>query len=719
MIILNMAGGLGNQMFFYALYAKLEEQGREIAVDDESEYAVSAAAGMPRKPVLEETFGITYRRASAQELRELTGAGAGRIARAYRKRIAKKPYLPLVHDVPLTFDAKILALEDARLQGYFQSPKYFEGMEEKLFKAFSFREDTLLKARGWKSCAAMIGRAEEPVSVHLRFGDYETLQDTYGGICTDAYYDRAIREIRNALESPRFFIFSNDAEKAEQWLAKRREAGVFPPGGAVLIEGSDEEAGGRDMELMSRCRHHIIANSSFSWWGAYLSRLRAEYGEDGGKESRAGKGLVFAPSFWIRRPDGSGIACRDIYTDGMSLISPAGSLVRVPEGETRIHRDLPKISVIVAAYNIEKYLDRAMQSLTAQTYPNLEIILVDDGSTDNTRAICNTWGRRHPNVRVIHKENGGLSDARNAGLAEATGEYIGYLDGDDYVEPAMFETLLCGMLSADAQLAVTRYREVSDEAARSGAGAAAAGEDAWTNLKRSRCYTRQEALEIYLSGDRSRATIYNSVWSKLFRREIVDDLRFPVGRNSEDILYTTRALCRIQRCVYVDVPLYDYVVDRSGSIMNEKKGARRLEDEIPFWREQIAYLRQQGEEELADRAAYAFWRRMLYYDRDFRAEEGMFSFARKLEEDLAAEKDEIRRVYAKPFVQTGDRARMKLFLFSPEKYDRWAGWYEKKIIPLRLRLRDAAGRKAPKGQTPEGQIPDEQIPEGQTPEGRA
>lgn len=688
MIILDMAGGLGNQMFFYALYARLKGLGREIAVDDVSEFAVSAAAGMPRKPLLEETFGITYRRAEKEELRELTGAGTGKLTRAYRKKIAKRPYLPLVHDKLLTFDEKILQMSDAHLQGYFQSPAYFSGMEDELSEAFTFRHDLLDAMPGWRSCAAMIGRATEPVSVHLRFGDYEELSEVYGGICTDEYYDRAIRAVKDAVECPRFFVFSNDTEKARKWIDARRERKLFKPGSAVLIEGSDE-TGARDMELMSRCRHHIIANSSFSWWGAYLSGLH----EDRQSQEDVTRPLVFAPAQWIRSADGSGISGRDIYTENMCLISPAGTVVHVPEDERRVLRDEPLVSVIVAAYNIEDYLDRAMKSLTTQTYRNLEILLVDDGSTDSTRAICNTWGRRDERVRVIHKENGGLSDARNAALAVATGEYIGYLDGDDFIEPSMYETLVYGALTADAQVAVTRYREESDgqggdmpaETARDNGGNAPGS--ARENLRHSLLLTRQQALEIYLSGDTRRATIYNSVWSKLYRRAVVKDLLFPAGRNSEDILYTTKAFRRMDRCIYVDVPLYHYVSDRSGSIMNEKKGARRLSDEIPFWKEQIAYLREEGLTKEADLAAYAFYRRMLFYDRDFRAEESMLAYAEKLEEMLSSEKDEIRHIYAGASVEKGDRMRMRLFLISPKLYDRWAGWYEEKIIPLRHRLR--------------------------------
>ena len=101
-----------------------------------------------------------------------------------------------------------------------------------------------------------------------------------------------------------------------------------------------------------------------------------------------------------------------------------------------------RISVVVPAYNTEAWLPRSLDSLLAQTYENLEIIVVNDGSTDDTGNVLDTYAAKHPQVKVIHKENGGLSDARNAGLAIATGSYIGYVDSDDWIEPDMYEILM-------------------------------------------------------------------------------------------------------------------------------------------------------------------------------------------------------------------------------------------------------------------------------------
>ena len=262
------------------------------------------------------------------------------------------------------------------------------------------------------------------------------------------------------------------------------------------------------------------------------------------------------------------------------------------------------VSVIVAVYNIEEYLPRCVDSILAQTYRNLEIILVDDGSKDQSGSICDSYAEKDRRIKVIHKKNGGLSDARNAGMDAATGEYIGFVDGDDWIEPDMYRAMYFACEKEKAQAAVCRYKQIT----KSGIIDGSAGN--------SVSLSRDEALEIYVCGD-ERYLIYNSVWSKLFARDLVEGMRFPVGKNSEDIMFTTRAFCRMERLVYLDEAYYNYVLDREGSIMNEKAGERRLKDEIPFWQEQIAYFREAGMPDLSDKAAYHFYRRLLFYYIDF------------------------------------------------------------------------------------------------------
>ena len=332
-------------------------------------------------------------------------------------------------------------------------------------------------------------------------------------------------------------------------------------------------------------------------------------------------------------------------------------------------KDKVLISVIVTAYNIKDYLPRCLDSLLRQTYENLEVIVVDDGSIDGTAAICDDYAAKNARIRVIHKENGGPSSARNAGVAIAHGEYIGYVDGDDWIEPHMYEVMLSACEKHDAELAICAYRQV---------GAATVF---YEFSEKQYLLSREEALETYVCDDRP-YHIYNSVWSKLFRRDIIEGMTFPVGKKSEDILYTAYALLQAENCIFLDSPLYNYVVSREGSIMNLGMAERRFEDEIPFWREQRKMFERAGYEELARKAAYHFYRRMLFYYVDF-VERGMGEAAKKLTGMLKAEKKEILGVYGNDFVAAGDMVRMKLFLLSPKVYYLTVKLYDKIIIPIR------------------------------------
>ena len=327
------------------------------------------------------------------------------------------------------------------------------------------------------------------------------------------------------------------------------------------------------------------------------------------------------------------------------------------------------ISIIVPVYNVEQYLERCMTSILNQTYKKLEIILVDDGATDNSSKMCDEYARLDNRVKVIHKANGGLSDARNAGIEIATGEYIGYVDSDDWIEPDMYERMYNACIENDAQLAVCRYAsEYKDKTVLGGKNTVVP-------------LNRDELLKIYISGH-DEYIIYNSVWSKLFKRELVEGVQFPKGRNSEDIMYTTKAFCKLEKAVYIDSCLYHYVLDREGSIMNVSRGERMFKDEIPFWREHISHIRENVSDKLADLAAYHFWRRLLFYYIDMKSNSHK-EYAKRLVAEIKSDKTEISRVYKGGIVAKGDKARMKLFMVNPSLYAFVVRLYERVIIPVR------------------------------------
>lgn len=338
-----------------------------------------------------------------------------------------------------------------------------------------------------------------------------------------------------------------------------------------------------------------------------------------------------------------------------------------PDMTMQNERDL--ISIIVPVYNVELYLDRCMESILQQTYDRLEIILVDDGATDSLSAKCDAYARKDSRVKVIHKPNGGLSDARNAGLAIATGDFIGYVDSDDWIEPDMYDRMHQACVEHGAQLAICRYFcEYRDRTVAGGDGSVVP-------------LSRDALLRIYLSGHEE-YVIYNSVWSKLFHRELVDGVLFPKGRNSEDIMYTTRAFCKVEKAVYLDQCFYHYVIDREGSIMNAAQSDRMFKDEIPFWREHICCIRQMVSPQMADLAGYHFQRRLLFYYIDARAAKNREA-ASRLVEEMKKDRTEMDRIYDSGIVSRGDRMRRKLFFLSPSAYAAVVWLYDRIVIPLR------------------------------------
>lgn len=300
MIIIRMTGGLGNQMFQYALYLKLCSMGREVKFDDITEYELDNA-----RPVMLWAFGLTYPRADQEEINKITD-GFLKLSHRIRRKLFGRKSLEY-QEKNCNYDPQVLQRDPAYLTGYFQSEKYFMDVEEQVRRAFTFSEGI------WKGQDEEIRRKMqnflgqiqgcESVSVHVRRGDYLEKEEIYGGICTVAYYKSAIEYMQRERMESSFFLFSNDPEWVREWVnANYRGDNRF-----VIIEGTQEETGYLDLFLMSRCKNHIIANSSFSWWGAWL---------DENPRKR-----VIAPAKWANNQE-----FVDIYWEGMIKITAEGGL---------------------------------------------------------------------------------------------------------------------------------------------------------------------------------------------------------------------------------------------------------------------------------------------------------------------------------------------------------------------------------------------------------
>lgn len=206
-----------------------------------------------------------------------------------------------------------------------------------------------------------------------------------------------------------------------------------------------------------------------------------------------------------------------------------------------MEREKIKISVIIPVYNVAAYLPRCLDSVVGQTYGNLEIILVDDGSTDGGGAICDSYAAEDGRITVIHQKNQGLSAARNTGLQYAAGEFVGFVDSDDWIEPDFYETLLKVQGKNGADIAQVSYREVWEKTS-------------CVRHVKSGCYTRREALILLEQGG-----LYGYVVTQLYKRQIWDDVRFPADRlPCEDARTMYKLFLRAERIACEDEPKYCY-----------------------------------------------------------------------------------------------------------------------------------------------------------------
>lgn len=221
----------------------------------------------------------------------------------------------------------------------------------------------------------------------------------------------------------------------------------------------------------------------------------------------------------------------------------------------------PLISVIIPIYKIPELIDRCVNSVLGQTYRDLEVILVDDGSPDECPAICDAWKEKDARIVVLHKENGGLSDARNAGMGAAHGELISFIDGDDWIEPRFLEILYQELVRQNADVAAVRYRICTE-------GAAYGQETAYENVT---VYDRQTAMRLLIQNQ-----IKQVVWNKLYRSAQIRDLPFEKGKVHEDEFWTYQVIGRIERFVEIDYIGYDYF-QRAESIMGVGYSLKRLQ----------------------------------------------------------------------------------------------------------------------------------------------
>lgn len=209
----------------------------------------------------------------------------------------------------------------------------------------------------------------------------------------------------------------------------------------------------------------------------------------------------------------------------------------------------PVISVIVPVYHVEKYLDKCVESIVKQTYKALEIILVDDGSPDRCPEICDGWAKKDSRIKVIHKKNGGVSTARNAGLDAASGEFIGFVDGDDIIFPEFYKTLVIQALDNEADISACAFNRLHDD---------------YSEYVENSCYIReqknysaQELLQEYFKTCKGE---WVSLCNKIIRSSLFSGIRFPQGRVFEDWTLAPVLYSRAAKISFTPEKYYGYVI---------------------------------------------------------------------------------------------------------------------------------------------------------------
>ena len=299
-----------------------------------------------------------------------------------------------------------------------------------------------------------------------------------------------------------------------------------------------------------------------------------------------------------------------------------------------------KVSIIVPIYKVEKYIKKCVESILCQTYENLELILVDDGSPDECPQICDEYSIHDRRVKVIHKKNGGLSDARNAGINAATGQYLMFVDSDDYIQNNMVETLYSAVKSTNADLALCDINFVDIEGHNMDINTIRLQNEVWDET--------HFWCELY--GKNYTACVV--AWNKLYNKSIFEGIRFDVGKLHEDEFIIHKIVNQCRRIVCVNERLYNYL-QRSNSIMGNSYSIRRL-DIVEALMGRVEYFLSKYEQGLAELAfKYSVGFMMKGYENlDMREKTNVVRF------------HELKKQYAKMYFKIASRSRSPKFIIN-------------------------------------------------------
>lgn len=267
--------------------------------------------------------------------------------------------------------------------------------------------------------------------------------------------------------------------------------------------------------------------------------------------------------------------------------------------------DSPCISVIVPVYNVEKYLNKCIDSILSQKLSNYELLLIDDGSTDSSSEICKTFALQDHRIKYFRKENGGLSDARNFGIERAVAKYIVFIDSDDYIDSDYLVSLYTAIVNNDADVAMCGFKFVNDK---------------YDLIDRVSVSDFEEDKKV-ISGKNLLRNVFKKnghvfvvVWNKIYKRKLFDTVKFEKGRLYEDEYINFKLFWNVQKIALVDKQNYNYV-QRNGSIKNSKISKKKIIDIFEIYQRRMEFYKLK-DDNLYHLANVAYRKLLLriYYD---------------------------------------------------------------------------------------------------------
>lgn len=277
----------------------------------------------------------------------------------------------------------------------------------------------------------------------------------------------------------------------------------------------------------------------------------------------------------------------------------------------------PLISVIIPVYNVDQYLEQCINSVLKQTYPNIEIIFIDDGSTDLSGVICDKFEKEYDNIIVIHQSNQGLAGARNKGIDVSNGKYIGFLDSDDWIEPDMYDTLYNLIEKYDADISSCLSNDI-------------------VSYKKRELKKINNKISIYKSFDIIKALYTQSeirfeVWNKLWKREFIGDNRFMIGQVCEDVRFDRLLFMKANMIVHINAVCHNYRVNRPGNTLSSFKIAKLcIFKELKKWIDDIVFMDESQEAVLILKTIYLRFSYCFYMEAvDKKQEKNIMAFLTK------------------------------------------------------------------------------------------